>query len=109
MRSGEFVTADPDRFFLGRSALMAKVAADGDGHGIGAAQVASGRAHHAFDVGSNVRVVALDTAAETGSAEGVVHRGDVDTFLKPTLDAAKAAGKEGKKEDKEKKVTKKKK
>ncbi len=93
VRSGEFVTADPDRFFLGRSALMAKVAADGDGHGIGAAQVASGRAHHAFDVGSNVRVVALDTAAETGSAEGVVHRGDVDTFLKPTLDAAKAAGK----------------
>jgi len=93
VRSGDFVTPDPSRFYLGRKGLMARVALDGDGHGLGASQMTSGFAHYSADVGSKLRVIALDTAAESGSSEGVIHRPDVDGFLKPALEAAKVAGK----------------
>lgn len=93
VRSGDFVAADPSRYFLDRKGLMARVALDGDGHGLGAEQITSGRAHYSTDVGAKLRVIALDTAAETGSGEGVLHQKDIDGFLKPALEAAKVAGK----------------
>lgn len=90
---GPFPT-DEARRPMSRTDLMARVAADGDGHGLGSAQVASGKAFYTFDVqGTPLRFVILDTAAETGAADGVVHQADVDAFLKPALDQAQADGK----------------
>jgi hypothetical protein len=93
VRSGDFVVPDPQRAYVSRTSLMSRVAGTGDGHGLAAAQVASGRADYTFDLGARVRVVVLDTAAETGSAEGVLRTGVIDGFLKPALDRAKAEGK----------------
>jgi hypothetical protein len=88
------VIADAARALLARQALLERVAADGDGHGIGAAQTASGKAYYAFDVqGTALRFVVLDTGCETGGAEGMVRQGDLDSFLRPELDAALDAGK----------------
>lgn len=85
---------DAKRRPLHRSEVMARVAAHGNGHGVGAAQIASGKANYTFDVPSSpLRFVVLDTAAETGASEGVIRRGDVDTFVTPALDKAKADGK----------------
>ncbi|HEX7600523.1 MAG TPA: hypothetical protein VF316_02915 [Polyangiaceae bacterium] len=90
---GPFPT-DAKRKPLHRAEVMARVAAHGDGHGVGPAQVASGKANYTFDVPSTpLRFVILDTAAETGASDGVIRRGDVDTFVKPTLDKAQADGK----------------
>ncbi len=63
------------------------------GHGIGAAQLQSGKAVHAWDAGSRVRMIAFDTAAETGGEGGIARTGDVNNLLKPLLDQAKADGK----------------
>jgi 3',5'-cyclic AMP phosphodiesterase CpdA len=93
IRSGDFVVADPQRAYLTRTELMARVLADGNGHGLKAANGASGRADYTFDLGTKLRVIALDTAAETGSSEGVLRAGVIDGFLKPALDAAKRDGK----------------
>jgi len=40
-----------------------------------------------------VRFIVVDTAAETGGAEGIVLRSDVESFLKPSLDEAEREGK----------------
>lgn len=88
------VVADPARLPLHRDELMKQVAADGDGHGIGAAQMASGKAYYSFDVdGTPLRFVVLDTCAETGGDDGVVHQADIDATLKPMLDQAVSDGK----------------
>ena len=93
-QSGDFVIPDARRKHLDRPEVMAQVKAHGDGHGIGDAQVKSGKAIYSFDIeGTNVRFVILDTAAETGGAEGIIHRADVDAYIKPALDDAKAKGK----------------
>lgn len=87
--------ADPARAPLERPALIAKVAADGDGHGVaaGSNQIA-GRSCYVHDVaGTNLRFVVHDTACEGGGADGVVRKSVVSAFLKPALDAARAAGK----------------
>ncbi len=83
------VPADAARHLLSRPELMAKVAADGNGHGIGPAQVALGKAFYSFDAGP-LRFVIMDTASETGGDLGVLHRADVDAFVKPALDQAVA-------------------
>ncbi len=91
---GDFVVPDAKRALLSRKDLMATIAADGDGHGIGDAQKASGKGIYTYDVpGSQVRLLVLDTAAETGGAEGVIHQSDVDSAIKPALDKAKADAK----------------
>jgi 3',5'-cyclic AMP phosphodiesterase CpdA len=88
------VTADPKRALLERTELMTKIAADGDGHGIGPAQKASGKAFYTYDVpNGNVRLVAIDTAATTGGASGLLRQVDVDAYVKPALDQARADGK----------------
>ncbi|MCC6806750.1 MAG: hypothetical protein IT381_04960 [Deltaproteobacteria bacterium] len=85
------VPADPRRALLDRVQLMQKVAADGDGHGIGKEQARTGKAYYDFDVpGTPLRFVVVDTAAETGGSEGIVRRGDVEMFLRPALDRALA-------------------
>jgi hypothetical protein len=51
------------------------------------------RAFYTFDLpGSPVRFLVMDTSAETGGADGVLHQADVDAFVKPELESAKAAG-----------------
>jgi hypothetical protein len=88
------VIADPRRALLDRTALMTAVAADANGHGIGSAQVTSGKAFYTFDVpGTPLRFVILDTAAETGGSDGVVHQADITSTLKPMLDQASSDGK----------------
>lgn len=74
--------------------VLSRVKADGDGHGMPDSAVASGRAFYSFDVeGTPLRVIVLDTAAPSGSAEGLIHQPEVDDFLVPELDAALAAAK----------------
>ncbi len=88
------VIADPMRRLLTRAEVMQKIAADGDGHGVGSAQVQSGKAIYTFDVeGTQLRFLVLDTASETGGSDGLIRQGDVDTVIKPALDQAMADGK----------------
>ncbi len=89
---------DPRRVPLLRADLMKLVAADtaqgNAGHGVGAAQVASGKAFYSFDVANTpIRFVILDTCAETGGADGILHQADIDSTIKPMLDQAQADGK----------------
>lgn len=88
------VVADEKRALLDRKALMAKVAGDKDGHGIGAAEKESGRATYTFDVeGTSLRFLVIDTAADAGGADGLLRRSEIDRVIKPALDKAKADGK----------------
>ncbi|MBX3225891.1 MAG: metallophosphoesterase [Labilithrix sp.] len=94
VESGNFVVPDPRRALLSRKDLMAKVGADKDGHGIGAKEKETGRATYTFDVeGTPLRFLILDTAHETGGAEGVITRRHVDDHIKEMLDTAKRDGK----------------
>jgi 3',5'-cyclic AMP phosphodiesterase CpdA len=87
--AGDIAVPDASRALLTRRTLLSRIARDGDGHGLTADVAGTERAFHAFDVGSEVRVVVLDTAAETGGAAGLLRQGDVDRFLRPLLDAAR--------------------
>jgi 3',5'-cyclic AMP phosphodiesterase CpdA len=87
------VVADPDREPLGRDAMIALVKADGDAHGLGSLTEPD-KGNYVLDVGgTNLRFVVYDTACEAGGANGIVRKSDVDAFLKPALDQAKADGK----------------
>jgi len=89
VRTGDFVVPDPARHLLNRHELMTKIAANGDGHGIGEAQIDSGKATYTYDIpGTPLRLLAIDTATEDGGAEGVIHQADVDAIIKPALDQA---------------------
>ncbi|MCC6897591.1 MAG: metallophosphoesterase [Polyangiaceae bacterium] len=88
------VEPDEARRPLMRKEIMARIAADSDGHGVGPAQTQSGKAIYTFDVeGTPLRFLVLDTAAETGGSEGLLRQGDVDGVIKSALDQAKADGK----------------
>lgn len=83
------VVADEARALLDGQTLLALVAASGDGHGIDQATIDSGKANYTFDVdGTDIRFIILDTAGQTGGAEGLVRQTEVDAFLRPALDAA---------------------
>jgi len=74
--------------------VLSRVRADGDGHGLPDSAISSGRAFYSFDVeGTALRVIVLDTAAPSGSADGLIHQPEVDNFLIPELDAALADSK----------------
>jgi hypothetical protein len=91
---GDFVIPDPRRALLSGKQLMAKVAANGDGHGIDAASIGSGKATYGFDVdGTPLRVIVIDTAHELGGSEGVIRQSEIDRVIKPLLDRAKGEGK----------------
>ncbi|NUP08790.1 MAG: hypothetical protein HOW73_22305 [Polyangiaceae bacterium] len=85
--------ADERRIPLSGSDLLAKVHADADGHGIPSEIISSGRAMYAADLeNAPIRLIVLDTAAPSGSADGLLHQSDIDDFLIPALDGAVAAG-----------------
>jgi len=91
---GDFVIPDPKRALLSGHELMAKVGGHGDGHGIGQAEIESGRATYTFDVdGTPLRFLVIDTAHPNGASEGVITQGEIDRVIKPLLDKAKADGK----------------
>lgn len=88
------VVADERRALLDRKALMSKLASHGDGHGLGAAEKESGRATYTFDVeGTPLRFLVIDTAADSGGADGLIRRSEIDRVIKPALDKAKAENK----------------
>jgi hypothetical protein len=92
--SGDQVVADPARAPLVGKALLERVKSHGDGHGIDQSVVDYGRAYYTFDIpNSSVRVVVVDTAAPTGSADGLILQGDLDQKVKPALDKAVGDGK----------------
>ena len=81
------VSADPARALLTRERLMARVGT----HGLGDYARASHRAFYTVDVASSpVRMIVVDTAAETGGADGIVRRADLEAFVKPELARASA-------------------
>lgn len=85
------VTPDDDREPLTGPELLTRVSEHGDGHGIPAAKVAGGEANYTFDVpGTPLRFLVVDTAAETGSAGGLIRRAEFDGTIVPALDAAQA-------------------
>lgn len=84
---------DPKRQAMIPTELLAKVASDGDGHGISSAQAAKGRAYHSFEVGAKLVFFVIDTTHSRGGAEGVMRMADVDAYIKPVLEDAKAKGK----------------
>ncbi len=91
---GQTVPADPRRIEHTRQDMLQRVHQDGDGHGITAGMIDYGKAYYTFDAPSgNLRFLVVDSAAETGGADGVIHQKDVDMFVKPFLDKAQADGK----------------
>lgn len=88
---GATITPDDRRALLTPTALLERVAADRDGHGIDAAQLARGKAFSSFDVaGTPLTFLVLDTTAETGGDDAIVRRADFETFIQPVLDRAAA-------------------
>ncbi len=86
---GDFVIPDETRRVLSGPEMLQRVRADGDGHGITAANEATGRAFYTFDVeGTPLRFLILDTAVPTGAAAGVVHQAEIDALITPALDLA---------------------
>jgi hypothetical protein len=92
--AGAVVVPDAKRALLDRKSLMKMVAEHGDGHGLSAVQKQSGKAFYTFDVpDAPIRFLVLDSATEEGGAEGVIHQADLDSVIRPALDAAKSEGK----------------
>jgi hypothetical protein len=65
---------------------------DGDGHGLVDVDRARGKAFHHFDVGDALRFVILDTTSSGGGADGLLSRADLERFVRPTLESARAEG-----------------
>lgn len=92
VEQGDWIPDDARRP-LHRSDVMELVAGDGDGHGLNG-RLDPDKANYTFDVdGSDLRFVVFDTACEAGGAEGIVRRSDVDGFLRPALEQARADAK----------------
>jgi 3',5'-cyclic AMP phosphodiesterase CpdA len=92
------VTPDPKRALVTRADMVARVVANAGkagpaAHGLGAYAMQTKKAYYTADLPNNVRLLAMDTAAETGASEGVLRRGDLDTFIKPEIARAKSDGK----------------
>ncbi len=93
IRSGSGFVSDERRKPMFPAELMARLADTDDGHGISARQVTRGKAFYHYDVAdAPVRFVVMDTAAEAGGASGMLRRSDVDAFVKPAIEEAKALG-----------------
>ena len=92
--SSDIIPSDPRRALLSPLELMSKVASDKDGHGLGAAEKASGRATYTFDAeGTPFRFLVIDTSHHSGGSDGVIRQADVDSTIKPLLEKAKTDGK----------------
>lgn len=88
------VVADPRREMVSRANYLDPIAASADGHGVkDAAARKDGKAIYAFDApGGKVRIVVIDSAAETGGSSGVVRKPDAETRIKPLLQQAELDG-----------------
>lgn len=91
------VTPDPKRTLVTRADLISRVAATAGkagpaAHGLGAYAMQTKKAFYSADLPNGVRLLAVDTAAETGGSEGVLRRGDLDGFVKPELARAQMDG-----------------
>jgi 3',5'-cyclic AMP phosphodiesterase CpdA len=90
---GEIV-ADPRRVPLGVDEILARLADDGDGHGIDGAALARGKASYSYDIAdSSVRMLVVDSATPNGGTEGVITQRDLDEFVVPELERAANDGK----------------
>ena len=88
------IASDERRLPLFPDEVLAAVATDGDGHGIGAEQLATGRANYTFDVPDTpLRFVVVDTTADTGGDAGIIRQSTLDDFVLPALQAAQGEGK----------------
>lgn len=88
------VAPDPARRGVSTEELFAALMADGDGHGLTADALSRGKASYEVDFPSGaLRLIVIDTATPLGGAEGVILQSDVDTFIQPALERAKADGK----------------
>jgi 3',5'-cyclic AMP phosphodiesterase CpdA len=88
------IAPDSRRMPLYRNELIAEVAASGNGHGIDLDTIQRDMANYAIDVeGTPIRILVVDTACETGGAEGLIRRADLDEVIVPLLDAAYDDGK----------------
>lgn len=88
------VIPDARRAFLDVPTILEQLAGHGDGHGIDDAVIARGKASYVHDIaGTPIRLVVVDTATPIGGAEGVILQSDLDAFIAPALDQAKADGK----------------
>lgn len=95
--SGE-VIPDPKRALLSRADIVSRVVASAGkagptAHGLGAYAMQTKKAYYTADLPGGLRLLAMDTAAETGASEGVLRRGDLEGFVKPELARAKSDGK----------------
>lgn len=84
------VVPDMRRAPLSRATLLEQISTTADGHGLSdAAARKDGKAFYAFDVANGpVRLIVLDTAAETGASKGVMHRADMEARVRPLLEKA---------------------
>jgi 3',5'-cyclic AMP phosphodiesterase CpdA len=85
------ILADARRNLLTPPEVLARVRDDGDGHGVPEAQVATGQATYTVDVeGTSLRFLVVDTAVESGGADGGILQADLDGTILPLLDQAAA-------------------
>jgi len=92
------VIADAKRTPLLRKDVMKRVydrtgGPGPDHHGLAADATTTGKAIYAYDVGTKLRMVVWDSPAETGSADGIIRRPDMEGPIKTLLDKAKTDGK----------------
>ncbi|WP_394847297.1 metallophosphoesterase [Pendulispora brunnea] len=89
------IPADPNRAAMPRADLIDRVLAHKGksgplAHGLGDYAKSAKKAFYEQDLGeSGIRLITIDTAAETGGAEGLLRKGDIDAFVKPALERAK--------------------
>lgn len=86
------IPPDPQRAALFGPDLLTTIKADGDGHGITDDAITRGRAFYSFDPAPKLRVIVIDTAAPTGSADGLLRQSEIDEFLIPALETAQTEG-----------------
>jgi len=93
------IVADPNRAAMRRATLIDRVVAHTGkagppSHGLGDYAKQTKKAFYTADLGtSGVRLIVVDSAAETGYSEGVLRTSDVEAFVKPELARAKTDGK----------------
>ncbi|HEX7665556.1 MAG TPA: metallophosphoesterase, partial [Polyangiaceae bacterium] len=93
------VIADPKRALLSRAQMVSTVMAADDkagphAHGLGDYAQQTGRVFYTVDIpNSPIRLLTIDVSEEGGGSEGVLHRADLDNFVKPALAQAKTDGK----------------
>ncbi|HEY1098425.1 MAG TPA: metallophosphoesterase, partial [Myxococcota bacterium] len=90
VRQGDFVVADERRRLLDGPSLIELVGDHGDGHGLKDADRSHGKAFYSFDVGDDLTFVVLDTNALGGGASGQLSLADVERFVIPAFETARA-------------------